>query len=156
MSLTSSRALSSALAHETGEVWLLLVEIDHPALSQPVRIVNNPTNIVSQGNTFIALPFSIHLPSDDDHVPEIMMKIDNVDRSISTTVQSIPAGTPPTCKVLVVLASQPDTVELEFDATLKSVDVDAHEVSATFGPEDILNEPYPGDTFVPSMYPSLF
>ena len=152
----SSTATASALAHETGEVWLMLAEIDHPALRTPARIVNNPTNIISNGNTFISLPFSINLPSDNDSTPEITMKIDNVDRSINDIIQSIPAGNPPTCKILIVLASQPNTVEVEFDATLKSIDCDVTEVSAIFGPEDILNEPYPGDYFVPSQYPSLF
>ena len=156
MSLTSSTAIASALAHETGEVWLMLAEIDHPSLTTPVRIVNNPTSIVSNGNTFIGLAFTVNLPSDTDTVPEMSLAIDNVDLSMNTIIQSMPAGNPPTCTIFIVLASQPNIIEVEFYAVLKNIDCEPATITATFGPEDVLNEPYPGDYFTPNLYPSLF
>ena len=142
-------------------MWLILAEIDHPALTQPARIVNNTVDIVSNlggptSYTFTALPFTIILPGEDENVPQATMKIDNVDLSMSQVVQSIPAGQPPTCAFYIVLASNPNVVEIEYSLMLTNIEVDVHEISGTFSPDDSLNEPFPGDTVTPSTYPGLF
>src|SRR5579885_2175455 len=89
-----SRALSLAArqavnAQETGEVFLLLLTLDHDELAAPIRVVNNTVDIVSRGNTYIAYPFQLELPAEDaDQISSVRLSIDNVDRTI---VQSLRA-----------------------------------------------------------------
>lgn len=152
----SSLAKQSLFAQETGEVFLLLLTINHASLAQPIRVVNNLENVVSGGNTYIAFPFQITLPQDrEDQPPKMRLAIDNVDRSIVTAVRTLTS--PPTITLDVVLASQPNTIEATFPGfTLRNTKYDALVVEGDLNLEDISNEPYPKDSFTPTLAPALF
>jgi hypothetical protein len=56
-----------------------------------------------------------------------------------------------------VLADTPDMVEAgPFAMTLSEADYDAGQVTGILVFEDILSEPFPGDSFIPSTHPGLF
>lgn len=153
LSLAARRAVN---AQETGEVFLMLLTIAHAELEQPIRVVNDGRNCTSRGHEFIAFPFEISLPGDlEDTLPTVTLTIDNVDRQIVTTLRGI--ASPPTVSLEVVLASSPDIVEAgPFDMTLKTATYDALTVSGSLAFEDVLNEPFPYDSYLPSNYPGLF
>lgn len=144
-----------AFAQETGIAPLFLLEIDHESLSEPIRVVNNQTDIVSNGDTYVGLAFEIDLPSEDGDQARVQVRIDNVDRVI---VDSLRAATGrPTFTLSVVLADTPDMVEAgPFAMTLSEADYDAGQVTGVLVFEDILSEPFPGDSFIPSTHPGLF
>ncbi len=135
----SEAAIASQNAQETGEAWLVLLEIDHDDLADPIRVVNNHQNITSNGNLFVGFPFEIELPGEDPDQPlRARLRIDNVDRTIVETVRTI--SSPPTVTARVVLASQPNTVEVEFSGmTLREASYDAATVEADLVFEDVLN-----------------
>ena len=156
-----SRALSTAakqaiFAPETDEVFLILVTISHPQLPAPLRAVNNTVNVTSRGDVFTAYPVRIDLPGESaDEVARVQLQIDNVDRLILDTLRTL--SEPPTVTVEVIMASTPDTVEAgPFAMTLHSAPYDALTVTGELAFEDILNEPFPGDTFSPALFPGLF
>jgi len=147
----SPRSLSSAAKaaltfQETGEIYLMLLTIQHPALIPSLYF----------GNTYLAWPFQVALPEErEDTVPTIQIVIDNIDRRIMAGIRSLP--TAPTVLLEVVLASSPDTVEAgPFNFTLRGVDYDALTITGTLSPEDILNEPFPQYTYSPASFPGLF
>ena len=152
----SSAALRAQHAEETGEVWVLLLEIAHPGLAEPIRVCNDAVDLVSDGHTYVAWPFEIALPEDtDERVPQVQLTIDNISREIVEAVRSL--SSPPVVSLSVVLASSPDHLEygpmrLEF----MSVEYDALTVTATLGLEPVLSEPIPGDTMTPGLFPGLF
>ncbi len=150
----SATAVSSLNAQESGEVWLVLLTLSNPGITT-IRVVNNTENIVSRGNTFIAFPFDIELPGEDATSPaKAVLRIDNVDKQIVEAVRSI--STPPAVTLEVVLASQPDTVEIAFAGmTLRAVEYDADSVRGELIFESIFTEPV-SYNITPNRFPGLF
>lgn len=144
-------------AQETGEVFLLLLVIEHPSLPAPIRVVNNTEDIDSGGVTYQRFPFELALPPENDEAPPtVSLRIANADRQIVQAVRSL-AGEAMTVALSVVMASSPDTVEAgPYRFTLRDVTYDAAIVEGTLRFEDILNEPYPADEFTPARFPGLF
>ena len=141
---------------ETSEAFLILLTLTHPDLAGPIRVVNNGVDVVSGGDTFIAFPFRLSLPTDsDERPPRARLSIDNVDRQIVTAVRQVsgPIGV----LMEIVLASDPDTIEASFpDFELTEVRYDALVVEGDLGIEAFVREPFPGDRFTPSGYLGLF
>lgn len=153
----SLAAKQSIAAPETGEVWLVLLTITHSTLPAPIRLVRNTKDVVSRGDTYTALPFDVVFPEErEDQLPQVTLRIDNVSREIGQAMRSI-KGKGPAVRLEVVLASSLDTLEAgPVDCVLKERDIDAGSVSGTLGAEDMLNEPFPGDRFLPATFAGLF
>jgi len=155
-----SLALKAAMhAQQTGEVLLSLCTITHPSiLGGPLRVINDLQNMVSDGNTYLAFPFQITLPGDgEEGRPTLRLVLDNIDRSIVQAIRSIPVSTPPTVQVDLVLASQPDDVEISFPSlTLRNVEYDVFVVSGDLALDEDDREPLPSASFTPQLFPGLF
>ena len=143
-------------AQETGQAFIILLTIDHPDFTVPIRVSSDGVNTESRMDTFIAFPFDLRLPNDsEDSPPRAKLVIDNVSREIILALRAI--NSPPTILMELVLSSNPDQVERDFpDFELAKVDYDAFTVSGDLTQEPFLNEPYPGDGFIPSKFPGLF
>lgn len=148
-------AVASMMAQETGEVWLVLLTIEHGALSEPIRVVNNLEDIASNGNNFIGCPFEIELPGQDtQRASAARLRIDNVDREIVNSVRAI--TTPAEVTIQIILASQPDTIEVQYDGlVLRNVQWDGAFVTGDLVAEDIFSEPI-CTMMTPSAFPGLF
>jgi len=156
-----SRDLSSTAdvainAQETSEVFLVLLEITHADLVVPIRLVNNDVDIIHNSDTYLAFPFRINLPDQaESSAPRAAIEIDNVDRTIVQAISGL--TTPADVSIKVVLASSPDTIEVEYvDFKMSGVSYDALVVRADLSLEEFMIEPYPGETFDPGRFPSLF
>lgn len=151
----SSAAIASMHAQETGEVWLVLLTINHASMAQPIRVVNNTEDITSRGALFQAFPFEIILPSDDpDSPPKAIIRFDNVERTAIATIRSITS--PPSVTLEVILASQPDTVEISYpNFALRNVRYDATVIEGELTFEGLYTEPITYQ-MTPSRFPGLF
>lgn len=156
-----SRSLSSAaqaaiFAAQTGQAFLILLTLSHDELAAPIRVTSDAVATVSGGETYNPFPFAIALPQErDDQLASTRLVIDNVDRSIVIALRSITSA--PEVEMKVVLASSPDTIEAgPFTWTLKGAKYDALTVEGELAFEDILNEAFPGGSFVPQTHPGLF
>jgi len=156
LSQLSLTALQAALAQETSQVFLICLTISHAELSLPIRLVNNSAGIARAVGAFTGFPFEIALPDQrDDQLPQVELVIDNVDRRISDAIRGL--SSPPTLTLEVVLASSPDTIESgPHTLTLLDAGYDAQSVRGRLGFEDVLNEPFPKDSFTPKDFPGLF
>lgn len=155
MRTLSPAALLAGNAQQTGEVYLVLLTISHPNIAQPIRVVNNNENVTSRGDLFVAFPFEIDLPGEDsDNPPLARLRIDNVDRMIVNSIRQI--DSPPSVTIEVVLASQPNTVEVSFDSlVMRNVGYDAAVVTGELVFEQIVVEPV-ATTMTPAKFPGLF
>lgn len=146
----------AAFAADTPEVPLVLLTISHPSISPPIRLVNNTENITSNGNEFIAFPFTpVWADSREDAPPRARLTIDNVSREIAQAIRSITS--PPTVTMQLILASAPDVIEQPLpDFKLRNVTWDAGKVSGELTVEDFTAEPYPAGVFSPASFPGLF
>jgi len=157
MSRTVSSTFKSAVfGQQTDEAFILLIEIDHADLSEPIRVSSDGVDTVSNGNTFVAYPFEISLPSNPETgVSQARLTIDNVSQTIITSIRNI--SDPPTATLQIVLASDPDTVEVEFSGfELRNVQYDVFTITGDLSIESFMSEPYPGGSFLPSTFPGLF
>lgn len=154
--MTSNTAYQAINAPSTGEIFLVLLTLSHALLPSSLYFVNNYANVVSNGITYIAWPFDIPLPElGGDALPQLTLTIDNVDRSIADSIKAI--TTPIDVTLQWVLASSPNVIEggpLYF--RLRGVEIDMTTIQGTLMFEDLLNEPFPYETYVPATAPGLF
>ena len=151
---TSLTFRESVYSSSTNEAFIVLIDIQYD--STHIRLSSDNVDTVSNGNTFTAYPFEISLPSDpDESITRGSITIDNIDRSIVEAVRS--ATEAPDITIQIVLASDPDTIEAEFSGfKLSNVRYNALTVTADISIESFVHEPFPGDHFLPSTFPSLF
>ncbi|MFQ5776363.1 MAG: DUF1833 family protein [Kiloniellaceae bacterium] len=152
----STTARQALFAQETGEAFIILLTIDHPNLAAPIRVAGDGLDVISRGDTFVAMPFDLSLPEQtEDRPPRARLAIDNVSRDIVKAVRSI--SSPATVLIEIVLASDPNTVEASLpDFILRDVRYDALVVEGDLDLEDFAAEPYPAAIFSPANFPGLF
>jgi hypothetical protein len=131
---------------------LVLLEIDHDDLDNPIRLVCNKENITSNGVEYIGYPFEIILPdSKEDSPPRAKIRIDNVSREIGQAIRQI--SSPPSVTIKVIRQETPDVIEAEFAGMkLRRIPYDALTVEGELEFEDLTKEPYPAFTFSPANY----
>lgn len=153
----------STTLHETvnsvsaAEAPLLLLEIDHPDLSQPIRVVNDNQDLVHQGNTFVAMAFRARLPDDlEQGLPRAILSVDNVGKEMVSWLEASNGGQGATCRMIQVLRSAPDVVEWETTLNLTDLRITQTEVTGSLGYEDLLNMPGVRLRYRPEVAPGLF
>lgn len=159
----SPAAVASLTAETTAEVWLVLLEIDHPDLAAPILVVNDNVDCTSTANSsppgtprvYIGLPFSIELPGESDDDSGIAtVAIPNVDREIVNAGRTIVG--PASCTITVVLASQPNTIEVSYPGMeMSDLQWDAGSVRGRLRFESIVTEPC-SLIITPERFPGLF
>lgn len=161
----SNTAKAAIYAQNTDECFITLVTIDHDNFTAPVRVASDPfevlpdagvRGVVSRGEEYIFLPFTIELPAQDDTgVARARISVDNISREIVAAVRSATSALSITIEV--VLASDVDTPELTVsDFRLDRVTYDALTVSGDISVEYFDLEPFPARRFTPSDFPGLF
>jgi Domain of unknown function (DUF1833) len=151
----SPTLLRAIAAQESDEVLVVLLTLSHPSIDEPLRVCNDSQDVVSRGETFLSLPFIVTMPDDSPtSVPQVNITLDAIDRSFIQAIRSIDSA--PSLLMELVLASDPDSVEMDWDFVLRNVEYDAFSITGTLSYEQILDEPYPGDEVTPSTLPGVF
>lgn len=156
VSLTFTEAVNAA---QTGEAFLVLIELDSAEFSSAegaIRVTSDSVATTSDGDTYLPYPFAITLPPDDlDTMPLIELMIDNIDRSILTTLRGLTG--PLDARIMIVLASDPDVVEVDLpDFILSQVTYNDKTIRGSISVNMFQDEPFPGDSFMPNTFPGLF
>lgn len=151
-------AFKSTLAEVNAtESPLILIEIDHEALTQPVRVVNDMTDVTSNGDLYIAYPFKCVLPDDyENQLPKAQIVIDNVGRELMYWIETTGGGQNSTCTFKQILRSNPDLVEWQVTMNLYNVQVTMENVTAELGFENLFNKPAITRRYRPDTAPGLF
>lgn len=136
---------------------LLLLEISHPDLVDPVRVVNNLEDVVSNGDTFTACAFNLVPPSDlAQGQPRATLTVDNVGKVLTSWIENSSGGEGATVRIMWILYSDPDTIEFEVTMYLYDVAMDMFRVTGTLAFEDWLNRPGVTLTYRPDTAPGIF
>lgn len=156
-----------AYAQDTEEVFIVLVTLSSDELDEPVRICSDPHDLlpdlgedvyglVSNGDTYVFLPFDIWLPRDDKTgTVSAKISVENVDRRIIEAARTVTK--PISVKMQCILGSDLDQVELSFDNfQLSNVKYDVMTVDGDLTLNYWGLEPFPSNTFTPSNFPGLF
>lgn len=152
----STAAAASALAAQTDEVWIACLTIEGDGL-ETMRIATDSVPVERADGTFQPYPFEAAIPDDVERSSgSIELRICNIDREVTRLLkdyQGVPRAT-----LEVVLASQPDTVELgPFDFSVISAEVNEMTISLKLGHhEDLLNQRVPAQAYNPTNSPGLW
>jgi hypothetical protein len=151
----SAAAIASLTAENTDEIWLVLLEITHPSMVTPIRVVNDNQDCTSNGVLYQGLPFDLDLPGDSAEAPGFAsIAIPNVDRAIVAAGRELSG--PASCTITVVLASQPNVIEIQYPGlTMRELKWDASTVRGRLIFESIVTEPCTL-TITPERFPGLF
>jgi len=139
------------------EAPLILLEIDHEALSAPIYVVNDTDEVVSNGNTYIAFPFRCVLPDDfESQIPKARLAIVNVGRELMYWIETTSGGQGSTCTFKQILRSNPNLVEWEITMNLYNVSVTMQEITAELGFENLFSKPAISRQYRPDTASGLF
>lgn len=152
----STTAREAINASETAQVFLVILEISHVDLRDPIRVVNNNENIVSNGDTYLATAFDFTLPAQEDgKVSNSTLTIGNVDRVIVQALRSI--SSPPDVSVSVILASDPDVIEAgPFDFVLTDTSYNRQTVNGTLNYQIYMRDNISVIRYKNTTFPGLF
>lgn len=155
-----SRGLSSATkadlyAPNCSGVYLVLLTITHPDITT-IRLVNDRQSLVSGGDTYTPLAFTVRLPTDSpDGNASAVLILDNVDQSIVAAARSI--TTPASVTIEVVKQSAPDTILVTYsDLRLTRARISATTIEFDLSADPVVDESYPGLDFTPLSFPAGF
>jgi hypothetical protein len=153
-------------AQNATEIPVVLLTLSHPDFPDTLRLSSDPTTrltttpltygTTSQGHDYLFCPMAISLPDDmDERAPTARVVIENVGREIIDLVRSV--TTPGTCTLQMVLASNPNTIEIEFPTLdIRGVQYNANVITVEMGIDALDQEPFPAGLFTPSAFPGLF
>lgn len=138
-SSTFKSTLNSVSANESP---LVCLEISHAGLSVPVRVVNDNTDLTSNGNLFIAAPFECILPDDmENQLPKAKLAIDNIGRDLVYWLETSGGGEGATVRFMQIMRSNPNLIEWETTMNLSNVQITMTKVTADLGFENIFSKP---------------
>ena len=153
-STTARKKINSTAADE---LPLQLLEIEHPDLVAPVRVVNDTLPITHAGNEFTALGFQLTPPDDlSQGTPRASLVVDNVGRDLTEWLELSGGGKDATVRIILVMRSDPNTIEWDITLGLDNVNISMLEVSGELGFDDMLNLPASNVLYTPEIAPGLF
>ncbi|EJB02878.1 protein of unknown function (DUF1833) [Rhizobium leguminosarum bv. trifolii WSM597] len=162
----TDRFREAVYAQETDEVPICLLTITHESMEEPIYISSDPSTRLSddpliygtesRGEQYIFLPFEFTLPDDkSDSAPRVQLTMDNIDRTLVSMLRTF--ATPPSIKLEIILAADPDTVEITVPVLqMSDATFEDHTISITLVADSLINEPHPAGRFTPGAFPGLF
>lgn len=152
----SAEALAAVMRQHSEEAFLLLAEFSHIPTNETFYAALNTENVVHDGNVYVATHFEVILPEISNRSPQgTSVVLDNVDLRLVGLLRSITQ--PLSVTLRVVLASQPDVIEMEFtDLVLREANWDVSKITGRLASEDPLNQAFPAHQYDPRSFQGLF
>lgn len=145
------------LSTSADEPFLILLEIQHPDLEVPVRVVNDTQAITVGGNDYVACPFEITLPDDvDQQVPKAQLRVDNIGRELTQWLEYSRGGKGATCRIIQCLRSDPDVFEYDMTLDMTGIGIDNLTVTADLGFQNTLMLPAVAVRYDPKTTPGAY
>lgn len=143
------------LTNTVGHVELL--EITNPSFTEPMRIANDVQDWVSQGLSYIGIPFGFTLPDDvSGQAPRMKLAMDNVGRGISDELERLTPGSITMAKLIVIARDTPDVHEHVFWLPLTQVSISGATAQATAGVDELMRQAATKQIANPFTLPGLF
>lgn len=151
----------------TPDALLAFLEIDHPGLAEPIRVVSDWADYTWGGLTYTGVIFGFRLLTDTDEPPSARLTVQNVDRRIGKALE----GMTERASVALWLLSSADfdlsvnpRVEIGTPAEiyafrhfeLTDVKANAVELSGKVSLRDFAQEPWPSLRATQELLPGLY
>lgn len=136
---------------------LILLEVTHSQLAQPLRLVNDTSDLVHNGNNYVGIPFRAVWPDDqEEQSPRATLAVDNVGREMMVWIEASNGAVGASVVMKQVLRSNPDYVEMQVELGLQSIEVTLAEVRFNLSFPDIFFKPLVRLTYRPETHPGIF
>lgn len=153
--MTSFSEKNQRITNDTGHVELL--EITNPSFTDPMRIANDLEDFVSQGVSYIALPFGFTLPEDvTGSAPRLKLAMDNVGRGLTDELEKLLPGSTTMAKLIIVARDTPNIHEHVFWLPLTQVTVTSTSAQATAGVDELMRRSACKQVANPFTLPGIF
>ena len=153
----SKKLKSNMTVLSGGEHPVILIEIFHPLLAEPIRLANSTEDIFSAGNNYIACSFDLRLPDEQDqNLPRAILSITNVGRKLSYWVERTVGAKDGKVNIIVVQKSCPDDHEWSIIMDMVNVSMTIDSIDSQLGFEDLLNKPAVPILYNTEKAPGLF
>lgn len=151
----SPAARASVNASSTAEVWLTLVKLTHSSFDEPVCIVRNTEAVTSNGTLYSPFPFDVNLPDEEaEQLTVVNWVALNASNELIEKLRGVTGKIDGT--ISLVLASQPDIVEVTMDLEMRAFEYDAETINGSMTTEPILDAVFGTMTMDPNNAPGLF
>lgn len=155
--MPSERYRRALGAVSSSDVVVVLMEITHPDMPSPARVVRDTQDLVSGGNLFVATAFDFTFPEDrGGQAPRAEVVIDNVGRELMSWIEASKGGRGAEVRLMVVLRATPDVIELDYQLGLVSLKVDQAKVVGELGYGNLLDLPAVAVRYDPGTAPGIF
>lgn len=150
----SNELRAQIFKQESEDPFLTLVTISSGSFVY--RLVNNTEDISSRSNLYRAFPMKVTLPVDDgESVKDFNLVLDNASLTLIGALRSITS--PIQCKIEMILASMPDTVQLSYeDLLIRAINYNGRSITAKVSLDNFLTVAMTSEKYTPSNYPGLF
>ncbi|MFT4190833.1 MAG: DUF1833 family protein [Comamonas sp.] len=136
---------------------LMLLELSHALLPEPMRFVNDNADIVSRERLYLASAFEFVWPDDQDgRTPAASLAIANFSGGVGAFFERTHGGRGAVITAIQIMRGAPDFVEDELTLDLRNIEVTVKSVTGQLGYDDILNKSAVGYTYRPETAPGLF
>ncbi len=154
--MASQKAFEAASDRRSKEVFVTLLTISSPDISDTLRFALNDEDIVAGGQTYQASGFQYRPPAQGDRIASAgTLRIDNVDISQSQAVLQMTDK--PDVTITEVLASEPDTPVKTFPPfKLFNVSWDVHWMEGQIGVPDDQDARSVSYEYSPKEAPALY
>jgi hypothetical protein len=155
--MSSERYRRALGAVSSGDLIVVLLEITHPDMPSPARVVRDTQNLVSNGEVFVACGFDFQFPDDrGSQAPRAEIVVDNVSRELMEWIEASRGGRGAEVRMMVVLRETPDVIEADYRLGLVNMKVNMAAVTAELGYGNLLDLPAVAVRYDPSTAPGLF
>lgn len=150
----SNELKQQLFSQESDDPFLALVTLTHTTFT--ARLVNNSTDISSNGFLFQAFPMKIRLPMDDGETArDFSIEFDNVAMELITNLRSVTGDIG--VKIQLILASMPDVIQMEYtDLAIRSVTYNSQRISARVVLDSFLAVEMTSERYTPTNFPGMF
>lgn len=154
--MPSDRYKRALGAVSSSDLAVVLLEITHPDMPSPARVVRDTQDLVSNGNVFLACGFDFTLPDDGVSTPRAALVVDNVGRELMSWIEASKGGRGAEVRLMVVLRATPDVIEADYNLGLERIVVDQAKVNGDLGYGNLLDLPAVAVRYDPRTSPGNF
>lgn len=94
------------------ETPIVLIEITHPLITDTIRLVQDRCDVVSNGETYMAMSFNLQRQADvQGELPKVTLTVQNVGRSLVKWIDVSGGGKDAVIVAKIIRRSNPDLIE---------------------------------------------
>ena len=160
----AARAARARTTLSPEDAQIAALEIRHPEITDPVRVVNDGQDREIEGETYVAIRFRARIADDQpDRIPAAELAIDNVGREVVQWIDRARETTAGihgvTVRVMLVTVTSDEAVDApDYDVTMDVLSLTAttREVTARLGFDPMPGRPAVAMRHDPATSPGLF